>query len=245
MSARAELAKRANTVIRPLRFQIVAGTSTDPAVQNFISARKTIAAARKEGLSVTAYIDKHNAEPGATEAAVQAMIKIAGLKPPCGTVCEVGPGTGRYAREVVEALHPTAYEVYETAADWLPTLRQLPGAVIKPADGRTLAATPDQSVDLVHAHKVYVYLEFFAIVGYLEEMARVVRPGGIVAFDCVTEPCLDKRTVETWMKWGTIYRPVPREWVLDFLRERGLELLGSHFTPLPPGRSELLVFRRS
>lgn len=244
MSLKYAVAKRVNNAVRPMGFQVVRGFSTDPAIRTFISARKTIAGARREGLSVGAYIDKYNAEPGATQAAVRELIKIGELTEACDVVCEIGPGTGRYAVEVINALHPSTYEIYETARDWMPTLRQLPNVVVRPADGHTLASTPDQSVDLVHTHKTFVYLEFFAVVGYLAEMIRVVRPGGVVAFDLVTEPCLDERTVALWAKDGTIYRPVPREWVLQVLRKQNLELLGSHFTPLPTGRAELLIFRR-
>jgi len=100
-------------------------------------------------------------------------------------------------------------------------------------------------VDLVHAQKLFVYSEFFATAGYLEEMARVVRPGGAVAFDIVTEECLDDETVRELVRIESFYRPTPRLWVVEFMERRGLEFCGSHFTPLPPGRAELLVFRRS
>lgn len=102
-------------------------------------------------------------------------------------VCEIGAGSWRFAEEVITALHPDRYEIYETARDWLPWLSRLPGAVIQKCDGRTLSQTPDGSIDLVHAHKVFVYIEFCIPAGYLEEMARVVRPGCVVAFDIVTE----------------------------------------------------------
>jgi SAM-dependent methyltransferase len=244
VSARHQLAHYVNSAIRPLNFQVIPGTSPDPAVKTFIPARKTIAAARKAGLTVGAYVDKHHSEPGATQDAVQAMIKLGGLTDDCDVVCEIGPGTGRYAEEVIRALRPGAYEIYETARDWMPSLRELPKVVVRPADGHTLAATSDQSVDLVHSHKTFVYLNFYVVVGYMAEMARVVRPGGVVAFDLVTEPCLDEETVGRWAKDGTIYHPAPRDWVLDFMRRRGLELQGSHLIPLPPGKAELLVFRR-
>jgi hypothetical protein len=69
-----------------------------------------------------------------------------------------------------------------------------------------------------------------------------VRPGGAVAFDIVTEECLDDETVREWVRVASFYRPVPREWAVEFMRRRGLTLRGSHFSPLPPGRTELLVF---
>ena len=244
MSIRTKLVKPVNDGLRPLRVQLVSGTSPDPAIKDYIPARKTIAAAQKAGLSVGAYIDKTFAEPGATLQTVQAMLKLADLGDQRGTVCEIGAGSGRFAEEVIAALSPGRYEVYETASDWLPWLRKLPNAVIQECDGRRLSQTPDRSVDLVHAHKLFVYCEFFTTAGYLEEMARVTRPGGAVAFDIVTEECLDDETVREWVRVASFYRPVPREWAVEFMRRRGLTLRGSHFSPLPPGTAELLVFRR-
>jgi SAM-dependent methyltransferase len=224
--------------------QLIYGTTPDPAVKTYLSARQTIRAAARAGLSVGAYLDREHAEPGSTPEAVRAMIKIGGLTEACDVVCEIGPGSGRFAVEVVEALHPGSYEIYETARDWLPSLRQLPNVVVRPADGHTLAATPDASVDLVHSQRTFSYIEPYVAMGYMAEMARVAKPGGVVAFDVVTDPCLDERTTEQWVTTGSIHHMISREWVIQYLGRRGLELLGSHFTPLPPGKAELMVFRR-
>jgi SAM-dependent methyltransferase len=240
---RSTLAKQVNDVLRPLRVQVVSGTSPDPAVEDFISARATMAAARKAGLPLGAYVDQAFVTPGATPDLVRAMLKLAG-RDTYEAVCEIGPGTGRFAEEVIAAVRPGRYEMYEAAQDWHPRLRTLPNAVLLPCDGRTLAATPDASVDLVHAQKVFVYTEIYVTLGYVLEMARVVRPGGVVAFDVTSEECMDEDVVRLWARERTIYRPVPRQWLVDLLGRRGLELVGSYFTPMPPGRSELLVFRR-
>jgi hypothetical protein len=244
VSVRAKLAKPLNDMLRPLHVQLVSGSSPDPAIQDFIPARKTIAAARKAGLPPGAYIDRTFAEPGTTPDTVKAMLELADLHDKCETICEIGPGSGRYAEEAIAALHPDIYEIYETAKDWLPHLRKLPNAVIRDCDGHTLSQTSSASVDLVHAHKVFVYLQFYATAGYLDEMARVVRPGGTVAFDILTEDCLDDKLIETWTKRGTFYRPVSRVWAVEFLQRRGLTLRGSYFASLPPGTTELLVFHR-
>ena len=244
MSLRTKLAKPVNDALRPLHIQLVPGNSPDPAIKDFLPARKTIAAAQKAGLPLGAYIDRTFAQPGATPQTVQAMLELADFRDKCGTVCEIGPGSGRFAGEIIAALSPDRYEIYETAKDWLPWLSRLPNAVIQECDGHTLSQTPDGSVDLVHAQKVFVYCEFFTTAGYLEEMARVVRPGGTVAFDIVTEECLDDETVREWVRIASFYRPVPRAWTVEFMRRRGLTLRGSHFSPLPPGTTELLVFGR-
>ncbi len=244
MTARAWAKKTVNSSLRPFGVQIIGARSTDPAVKNFLSARKTLAAARRSALSVGDYIDQTFAEPGTTAATVKAMLELSGLKDHVSQVCEIGPGSGRYMEKVIEALHPQAYEVYETADDWVDYLRTLPEALIRPCDGRTLSSTATASVDLVHAQKVFVYLDFWTTAGYLDEMARVVRPGGAVAFDLVTEDCLDEATLGYWMDNGSIYKLIPRTWAIDFLGRRGLSYIGNYFPVLPPGNSELMVFRR-
>jgi len=195
VSFQTKLAKPINYVLRPMDVQLVRRTSSDPVIHSWRPARQTIAAAQKAGLPVGAYLDERFAKPGATPDTVRAMLKLGDLHDKGGTICEIGAGSGRFAEEVIAALHPDRYEIYETARDWLPWLRRLPGAVIQKYDGRTLSQTPDGSIDLVHAHKVFVYIEFCITAGYLEEMARVVRPGGVVAFDIVTEECLDDEVV--------------------------------------------------
>lgn len=245
MSIRSKLVRGVNSGLRPLGVQIVSGRSADPAIKSFLSARKTLTAARRAGLPVGDYIDLIYAKPGASSELVSAMLKIADLSGPADRICEIGPGSGRFAEHITAALNPRAYEIYEPARDWLPHLRRMPNVIERHCDGYTLSATGDATIDLVHAQKLFTYLNFEVCVGYFEEMARVVRPGGIVAFDAVTEPCLEERTVRSWIDNGTIYFPLPREWTVEFMRNRGLKLLGSHFTSLPPGRSELLVFCRA
>ena len=245
MSVKSTLKQAANAGLRPLRVQLVAGTTGDASVETFIPARKTIAAADRAGMSVGAYIDKTYVTPGATADLVREMVKIAGLsKDDCERICEIGPGSGRFAEILIGELEPSAYEMYEPARDWLPHLRTLPKAVLRHCDGHSLSDTGPASVDLVHSQKLFVYLRFYVVIGYLEEMARVVRPGGVVAFDVVTEPCLDEDTARAWAQNGTIYHASSRGWIVDFMQARGLTLIGSCFTPLKPGKSELLVFRR-
>ena len=246
MSMNSAIQTKINNSLRPLGVQLVRGYSADPAIRTFVPARKTIAAARRSGMSVGDYIDAENALPGTTAETAQRIIELGELTSPVSCICEIGAGSGRYAERMIEALRPARYEVYETAVDWLPYLRRLPNVVTMPCDGHTLTPTPDESVDLVHANKVFVYIPFAAVAGYLREMARVVRPGGTVAFDVVTEDCLDEATVSAWISaGGSIFLPIPRQWVLDFMKKQGLMFCGSWLAPMTDGRTELLVFRRS
>jgi SAM-dependent methyltransferase len=245
MSVASLARKDINRVLRPFGVQVIHSRSTDPAIKDFLPAKKTIAAAKQAGLSVGDFLDRYSAEPNATADAVAAMLRIGALDHEVDRVCEIGPGSGRYAEKVIAALRPTSYEIYETASDWLPYLRRLPDIVEQPADGHTLSATASDSVDLVHANKVFLYIPFVTTVGYLEEMARVVRPGGVVAFDIVTEDCMDEKAIRTWVDENAVlYMLTPRAWTLDLLDRYGLTLLGSHFEPLSGAHTELLVLRK-
>lgn len=235
-----------NGALRPFGVQVIRGWTTDPGVSSYISARKTISAAKRAGLSIGDYIDQYSAEPGATAATVDTILRLGEFGGHVERVCEIGAGTGRYAERLIAALRPDVYEVYETAQDWLPYLRTFPNLVTHPADGHTLSHTGTASVDLVHANKIFVYVPFVITAGYLMEMARVVRPGGVVAFDVVTEDCLDEATVQTWVEQNsTIYGMTSRTWVVDLLARHDLTLLGNLFVPMSDGRTELLVFRRA
>ncbi|MEU8225739.1 class I SAM-dependent methyltransferase [Kribbella sp. NPDC048915] len=238
-----------NRALRPTGFQVVRGHSTDPAISPFLPARRTIKQAAKAGKSVGDFLDSYSAEPGATAATVDALLEIGHLTPDTvDRVCEIGPGSGRYTARVQAAVQPSWYEVYETASDWIRYLRgELPTLTFRPTDGHTLAPTPSASVDLVHTHKLLGYIPFVTALGYVDEMARVVRPGGVVAFDLITDDCLDDSTTKVWLTEPhrmSIYSVAPRAWLTDFLAQRNLELEGSRFVPLSGGRTELLVYRR-
>jgi len=244
MSMKATAQGALNRALRPFNVQVVKGRTTDPAVLGFLSARKTLAAARAAGLPVGDYVDATFSTPGTTQRTVDTMLRLTGLST-AERVCEIGPGTGRYSEKVIAALRPAVYELYEPASDWHPHLRTLPGAVLEPCDGHTLRATRSGSVDLVHAHKVFVYLPFETTMGYVDEMVRVTRPGGAIAFDIVTEECLTDDLVKRWTSTGTIFRPLPREWMIEHVARRGAAFAGSSLVPLVDSETELLVFRRS
>lgn len=250
MSVMGRLQRGVNGALRPLGIQMVRGFTTDPLISPFLPARRTIKRATEAGLSVGDYLDNYSSEPGATAETVEAMLEASGLHDATdvGRVLEIGPGSGRYTARVMSALRPRAYEVYETAPDWIRYLRgEFPGLTFHPADGHTLGSTGSSTVDLVHSHKLLCYIPFVTAVCYLDEMARVVRPGGTAAFDLITDDCMDSQMTKTWLAEpmrGAIYSVAPRDWVLRFMAQRDLELAGSHFVPLSGGRTELLVFKR-
>jgi hypothetical protein len=100
----------------------------------------------------------------------------------------------------------------------------------------------------VHAHKVLSTVPFMVTCCYWHEMARVIRPGGWAAFDIVTEACLDADAMQVWAKSGVrngSYPAImPRAVAVSFFTHNGFTLAGSFIVPMPPGTTELLVFRK-
>jgi len=216
--------------------------------EQFLPFRETIEEARRAGLSLCDYIDKTHNKPGATQETIDQMAALGAFEDKIERVCEIGPGSGRYLEKTLEACNPVHYEVYETANSWAEYLVETYKVISRPTDGRSLPHTASESIDLIQAHKVLVCTPFLTTISYLSEMARVLRSGGKAVFDIVTEDCMDDAAVDTWLKArktsGSYPNLLPKQYVVDYMANRGLSLDGSFHIPMEPGRTECLVFSK-
>jgi hypothetical protein len=218
-------------------------------VGNFIPFERTMEAARRAGMSVADYVDGvMNGAPGSTQNTVDKIASLGVFSEPMRTVVEIGPGTGRYLEKILKADRPARYEIYETAGPWSAYLVKEYDVVLQPTDGYSLSSTADASVCMVHSHKVLSAVPFMVTCCYWHEMARVIRPGGWAVFDVVTERCLAGDAMQIWAKsglrLGSFPAVMPREVVVSFFTGKGFALAGSFIVPMPPGTTELLVFKR-
>lgn len=212
-------------------------------VRSFLPLEETLQKAKSEGLTVSDYVDKAHNEPGATQRHFDRLVDLGVFEGGVDRVCEIGPGTGRYLERTIKACHPKQYEVYETARDWASWLEQSYPLVVHPADGQSLKYTLSGSIDVVMANKVFVYVPFLTTCRYWQEMVRVVRQGGKVVFDIVTEACMDETTLGKWLASGMVYPSImPKQYAVDFFVSRGFRLMDSIFVPMRPGRTECMVF---
>jgi hypothetical protein len=218
-------------------------------IDTFIPFEATLEAARSAGLSVGDYIDSvMNRIPGATQATIDEMSRLGVFSDKIETVVEIGPGSGRYLEKTLKACTPSRYEIYETAGLWADYVAEKYNVILQPTNGRSLAATPDSSADLVQAHKVFSATPFLTTARYWLEMCRVVRPGGFVVFDIVTEACMDPAAVNGWVSSqgvdSTYPAMVAHTTAVDFFASQGLSLVGRFFIPMGPGKTEIYVFRK-
>ncbi|MEU9605678.1 class I SAM-dependent methyltransferase [Streptomyces sp. NPDC048057] len=230
-------------------FDIVRSTHRG-GVDDFIPFEATMRAARAAGLSVGDHIDQvMNGTPGATQHTIDELRALGVFAGDPKTVLEIGPGSGRYLEKTLKECSPARYEIYETAAPWADYLVETFGVVARPTEGSSLAPTPDDSVDLVQAHKVFNTVTFLCAARYFFEMARVTRPGGRIVFDVMTETCLDPDAVRTWAtKGGTGHgsypAALPRSTCVDLFATLGCTLQGSFLAPLGVASTEVLVFAK-
>lgn len=218
--------------------------------RNFIPFKKTIEAARRADMSVGDYIDtKMSKTPGVTAATIDGMRQLGVFAQPMDVVVEIGPGSGRYLEKTIAACQPKRYEIYETAPHWNSYLADNYPVVAQPTDGKCLAATPDSSADLVHAHKVFSSIPSLPSLMYWSEMSRVCAPNGYVVFDILTEACLEPNTLNLWVESGiengAFPAVMPRTLALDYFSNNGFEAVGTFQVPIAVGRTtEVFVLRK-
>ncbi len=216
--------------------------------RDYIPFEETLAAAEAAGLPLGDYIEAQHNQVGTAQSTIDQMAEFGVFAGPIERLCEIGPGSGRYLEKALQRCRPAAVEIYETAPPWERWLVERYGVIAHPTDGSSLAHTPTASIDLVQAHKVLPGQPSLTICRYYSEMARVTRPGGFVAFDIVTEACMDRATLERWLTTAAGYQHypclMPRQFTVDFFSERGLILVGSFLVPMEPGSTECMVFTR-
>ena len=162
-------------------------------------------------------------------------------------IVEIGTGTGRYTEKVLQKCNPAKYESYEPLLDWADWLQsKYPSIISHKSDGETLWQTPDNSVDIVHSHGVFVYLPFLVAYGYYKEIWRITADGGIVIFDIYSEDCFDEETVDKWLSSTHRYPCfLSKSYVASHFARHGFQLLNTFKNKHGAGNSEYLVFIRS
>ena len=220
----------------------------------FIDAPSTVAAARAKGMSVCDYRESMEDDPrkkGRRDRIIS-RLKAAGIFRGASAVCEIGAGTGMYLEKVIELARPASYEVYETDTGWVQFLkseygnRQGTKLICHPADGATLSFTPENSLDLVQAHGVFVYLPLMQSLRYLKECARVCRPGSHLVFDCYLDTTFSSLAVaEAWLS-GPWQFPVivPKKLLEEFAAAHGFKCIDSFSEIHGSGSVDYFVWRK-
>lgn len=218
--------------------------------RSFVPFEATMKAAAAAKMSVGDYIDTvMNGTPGATQSTIEQMRALGVFTGPIHGVLGIGPGSGRYLEKTLRECRPERYEIYETAEPWADYLERTYPVLRRPTDGAALSSTPDASVDLVQAHKVFNSVNLLTTLRYWLEMARVCAPGGFVVFDILTEHCLSPEIIDRWaasdLDTGSYPAAVPSQSASNFFASRGFWLAGTFIVPMGPGTTEVFAFQKA
>ena len=237
-----------NALLTPAGIELVrrrTASGTNPHILGYLSARETVMEAETRGLSVCNYLEQLWNEPGNTQAVVDHMGEFGVFDEKISTVCEIGAGSGRFLEKTMARCRPSRYESYEPDREWADWLQKQYGVISQPTDGYSLRHTPSASIDLAHAHGVFVYLPFLTTYRYFREIARVVSDRGHVVFDIMSEDCLDEASVNEWLRSEHNYPcMLARQYVLQLFESWDFLLRGEFSSRLFPVRSQYMVFER-
>ena len=141
--------------------------------------------------------------------------------PPGGTVVEIGPGAGRWSvllakRHERLVLVDVAQRPLDLVAE---RLRDAGNVEYVLTDGAALTGVADTSVDAVWSFDVFVHIAPGDQAGYLAEIARVLRPGGVAAIHHADGR--NRGLVPSRTGWRA---PMTTELFAALARERGLRV---------------------
>jgi SAM-dependent methyltransferase len=148
------------------------------------------------------------------ERTVGAILDEVGVEiEPSDTVVEIGCGVGRLTRVLAERAERVL--ALDVSGEMLARARELNPALENVTwlhgDGASLAGVEDASVDGCFSHVVFQHLPDPELtIGYVREMARVLRPGGWAAFGLSTDPAVHRPRHRTGWRLAALLRRGPR-----------------------------------
>jgi hypothetical protein len=221
-------------------------SNSSPYSLGYISAKETIDAASKSGLSVGDYLETIWNHKGNRQVIIDELNKFGIFNKNIKNICEIGTGAGLYADKTAELFKPVRYESYEPDKDWAGWLAKKYNIISHDADGKSLSCTQTSSIDLVLAHGVYVYLPFLLTYRYFQEIVRVASDQCYVVFDIFSEDCLNTETVESWLESEQMFPCfLSKDYVIDFFTKHGFLLIGEFFNhKYNVGKSKYLIFKK-
>ena len=217
--------------------------------EGYLDAKQTLREARRAGLSLHEYIYRNeNAhKAGRTDRIVAKIAELLGDRPI--SVAEIGTGTGMYLERMCRRLDCTAYHVFETDVGWRrharQTLSQVGTVTVHDCDGSTLKELLDDSIDLVHAHGVFVYLPTLVVLSYLREAARVLKPQRYLVFDCFLDTKFNPAAADAWL--ASEYRfpnVMSSAFLSEHLQHCGLSITRGFDEVLGPAACNYLICRK-
>lgn len=142
-----------------------------------------IAEAQEAGLEINDYIEKDQRKPALLEFERLVLPYISASS----IVCELGPGTGVYTRHLNRVVTGGEFHIVDNdsyAIEFLKTyLPNNPGVRFHLNSGTSLPFESNEWMDLVFCASMFTGSNLTFVFRYIQEMSRVLKPGGYCVFD--------------------------------------------------------------
>ncbi|MBS1627466.1 MAG: CDP-glycerol glycerophosphotransferase family protein [Bacteroidetes bacterium] len=201
---------------------------TNKYAKDYIDATVTENEAKKLKLSICEYLESKNTDTrkiGRRDRIIEQMLKY--FPNNKISILEIGTGTGMYLEKLLH-LSIANYDVYEVNDGWKQYLkRNYENNIVHiiDADGISLKQTKNESIDIVHAHAVFVYLPIIQIMQYFKEAARVLCKGGLFIFDVINDKDLKVKDALNWHQAGYDFAVItPHAFIEDFCLSYNLKI---------------------
>ncbi len=215
----------------------------------YLSAENVIRKSEEQKITVNQYLENLWGLDSHAEKIISRLELNHHLKNTPFNILEIGAGTGIYADKVIKVLgkeNIALHQIYETALDWVGYLKEHYAVDIVQANGYNLNGTENNSMDLVHAHGVFVYTSFITTMSYLKEICRVTKKDGLVLFDVFDETCFDDEIINNWISRSETYPCItPEAFIMETFSSYGFSLLNSFHENFSPGRARYFLFKNT
>ena len=219
--------------------------SADAANVGYIDCATTVQAAEDADLSICEFVERLWDQYGQTKLIMNRAAKHVDFSE-VHTVCEIGPGTGRYVKKTIERMvRVDIYAIYETAQDWANWLEKEYPVKKRNANGVDLREEEDSTIDFCQAHGVFVSLSIYNTLIYIQEMTRVLKKGGHMLFDYLDENSFSADVGQQIIKNKIDYPSItPSDLVKNFLKENDCEIIAEFTNKYGKGHSNYILARK-
>jgi len=182
VTLRHRVSTTANRILRPLDVRVERASTSSWSDQWDQSFRQWIEQAKSKGVDPNDVGDDDWGPDGLRLALEQHYLPFVG---PESTVLELGPGSGRLTRHLIGRVHRVV--VCDTSAfvcNWMNEYLAGKGRFeVHKLPGPEFPEIADETIDCVFAHGVFEHLDVDQCYWYLKDSFRVLKRGGLAAFN--------------------------------------------------------------
>lgn len=211
----------------------------------YIDCTTTVQAAEDADLTICEFVERLWNQYGQTKLILNRAAKYIDFSE-VHTVCEIGPGTGRYIKKTIERMvRVDIYSIYETDTDWANWLEKEYPVTKRDANGVDLHEEEDTTIDFCQAHGVFVSLNMYNVLIYLKEMIRVTKTGGHILFDYLDETSFSTDVGQVIIDNDIDYPSIiPSGIVKNFLLENNCEIITEFDNKYGKGNSKYILVQK-